>query len=168
LAEQVHVAQRIFRFLLVSACLLALAGCSSAAKPPVQLRSAKPTIITATIDAAATVNPDANGRPSPIVMRMFELRSIAAFNNADFFSLWDREREVLSSEVTSRDEFHLRPGDQKKLERTLQPETRYVGVIAAFRDLDRSSWRATTSIVSEQTQPITIRLDARSISISGN
>ncbi|MGB7990462.1 MAG: type VI secretion system lipoprotein TssJ, partial [Candidatus Methylophosphatis roskildensis] len=70
--------------LLALACLSAAASCSSAPKIP--FLSPKPTVITATIDAAATVNPDANGRPSPIVMRMFELRSIAAFNNADFFS----------------------------------------------------------------------------------
>lgn len=165
MAEQANVARRFFRYLLVLAALSALAGCSSAAKVPVF--SPKPTIITATVDAAATVNPDANGRPSPVVMRMFELRSIAAFNNADFFSLWDREREVLSAEMTGRDEFQLRPGDQKKFERILQPETRYVGVIAAFRDLDRAGWRASAPIVVNQKQPINIRLDARSISVSG-
>ncbi|MBK6972080.1 MAG: type VI secretion system lipoprotein TssJ [Sterolibacteriaceae bacterium] len=165
MAERSYVARRCVRLLLVLASLSAAAGCSSAPKVP--FFSPKPTIITATIDAAATVNPDANGRPSPIVMRMFELRSIAAFNNADFFSLWDREREVLSAEMTARDEFQLRPGDQKKFERTLQPETRYVGVIAAFRDLDRAGWRATAPIIVNQNQPINIRLDARSVSVAG-
>ena len=95
------------------------------------------------------VNPDAKGRASPIVVRVFELKSISAFNSADFFSLWDRERETLSAEMIGRDEFQLRPGEQKKFERTLQPDTRYVGVIAAFRDLERANWRGTASIVRQ-------------------
>lgn len=164
MAEQRFIGRRFLGLLLVSTFLTLLPGCASAppAPPP-----PKPTIITTTIDATAGVNPDAKGRASPIVVRLFELKSISAFNSADFFSLWDRERDTLSAEMTGRDEFQLHPGEQKKLERTLQPDTRYVGVIAAFRDLERANWRSTASIVPHQKQPFTIKLDARSISISG-
>ena len=161
MADERFIGRRFPGLLLVSTFLTLLAGCASAPPPP------KPTIITTTIDATAGVNPDAKGRASPIVVRLFELKSISAFNSTDFFTLWDREREVLSADMTGRDEFQLHPGEQKKLERTLQPDTRYVGVIAAFRDLERSNWRGTASIVPQQKQPIAIKLDARSISISG-
>jgi type VI secretion system protein VasD len=161
LAEQRFIGRRLPGLLLVSTLLILLSGCASAPPPP------KPTIITTTIDATAGVNPDAKGRASPIVVRLFELKSIAAFNTADFFSLWDRERETLSAEMIGRDEFQLRPGEQKMLERTLQPDTRYIAVIAAFRDLERANWRGTVSVVLNQKQPIGIRLDARSVSISG-
>ena len=165
MAEQMRVARRYSRLPLVLAGLSLLAGCSS--KPPPPPPPPKPTIITATVDASAAVNPDAKGRASPIVVRLFELKSIAAFNSADFFSLWDRERETLSENMIGRDEFQLRPGEQKSFERTLQPDTRYVGVIAAFRDLERSSWRSTVAIVAHQTQPVAVKLDARSVTISG-
>lgn len=161
MAELRFFGRRVARWLLVSVVVALLAGCASAPPPP------KPTIITATLDATAGVNPDAKGRASPIVVRVFELKSVAAFNNADFFSLWDRERETLSAEMLGRDEFQLRPGEQKKFERTLQPDTRYVGVIAAFRDLERSNWRSSSAILLNQKQPVGIMLGAREVSVSG-
>lgn len=158
MADQKRAAQPLLRFLFLSVLITLLAGCSS---------TPKPTIINATVDATAAVNPDSKGRASPIVLRVFELRSTAAFDSADFFSLWDREREALANELITRDEFQLRPGEQKKLERTLQPETRYLGVVAAFRDLERAIWRSTLAVVPHKKQPVTIRLDARSVAISG-
>lgn len=161
LAAKMFIGWRYRGLPLAVAIFCALAGCASAPPPP------KPTIITATIEATAAVNPDAKGRASPIVLRWFELKSVAAFNSADFFSLWDREREILASETMARDELQLRPGEQRRFERTLQPDTQHIGVIAAFRDLERSSWRSSAAIVAHQKQPITIRLDARSVSITG-
>lgn len=162
MAEHRFFGRRVSGLPLVALVLALLAGCASAPPPP-----PKPTVISATLDATAGVNPDAKGRASPIVVRVFELKSVAAFNNADFFSLWDRERETLSAEMVGRDEFQLRPGEQKKFERTLQPDTRYVAVIAAFRDLERSNWRSSTAIVLNQKQPVGILLGAREVSISG-
>lgn len=162
MAAQRFVARHYLRLLLVSTSVALLVGCASAPKPT------PPTVIVATVDATAAVNPDLKGRASPIVVRVFELKSISAFNGADFFSLWDRERETLSADMIGRDEFQLRPGEQKKFDRTLQPDTRYIGVIAAYRDLERSNWRGTVSVVLQQKQPIAVKLDARSVAISGN
>ncbi len=162
MAELRFFGRRVAGWLLVSVAVALLAGCASAPPPP-----PKPTIISATLDATSGVNPDAKGRASPIVVRVFELKSVAAFNNADFFSLWDRERETLSAEMLGRDEFQLRPGEQKKFERTLQPDTRYIGVIAAFRDLERSNWRSSSAILLNQKQPVGIMLGAREVSVSG-
>jgi type VI secretion system VasD/TssJ family lipoprotein len=39
------------------------------------------------------LNPDLNGRPSPIVVRLFELKHPVTFENADFFSLYERAKE---------------------------------------------------------------------------
>ncbi len=113
------------------------------------------------------MNPDSKGRASPIVVRLFELRATSGFDSADFFSLWDRERDAMGNDLVTRDEFQLRPGEQKKLERTLQPDTRFIGVVAAFRDLERSTWRSTVAVVPQKKQPVTIKIDTRSIAISG-
>src|ERR1700680_2089380 len=116
------------------AILLGLSACASPPPPP------KPTTITAALDAHANVNPDARGRPSPVVVRFYELKSLAAFDAADFFSMFDRDKETLGAELVAREEFNLRPGEKRPLARTLQLDTRYIGVVAAFRDLERSQW----------------------------
>ena len=84
----------------------AVAGCGTA--PPA------PTAIRADIVATADVNPDARGRPSPVVVKVFELKSLAAFETADFFSLFDKDKETLGGELLARDEFSLIPGDKRR------------------------------------------------------
>lgn len=95
-----------------------------------------------TLAASADVNPDANGRPSPVVVRIYQLRADGAFNGADFFALFDDDQKVLGAELISRDEFTLAPTDSRTIDVTVSGQTRYVGAIAAFRDIRNSQWRS--------------------------
>lgn len=135
--------------------LVALAGCSSS-----------PAIVKGGVSTDSSLNPDSQGRASPVVIRLFELRSVAAFDSADFPSLYERESEALGADLVARDEMILQPGEQKKLERTLQADTKFVGVIAAFRDLDRAQWRASMAIKPEKKNKFFIKLEGNSLSLS--
>jgi type VI secretion system protein VasD len=140
--------------------MLLLSGCAGAPKPP------PPTVIELTLEVAADANPDARGRASPIIVRLLELKSLAAFDSADFFSLFEKDQATLGSELVAREEFQFQPKDTRKLQRTLQSDTRHVAVIAAFRDLERAKWRAAIAVPLHKTTPVVVRVDARSISIS--
>ncbi|MCB1945044.1 MAG: type VI secretion system lipoprotein TssJ, partial [Thauera sp.] len=72
---------------------------------------------------------------------------------------------TLGADLVARDELQLRPGETRTLQRTLQPDTREIGVVAAFRDLERAQWRATHVVVPNQTQAVTIQLEARAVRI---
>src|SRR5262245_16244842 len=144
---------RVFAAMLVVG--IALAGCAS-----------RPAVIQANIVAGTDVNPDARGRPSPIMVKVFELKSLAAFDTADFFSLFEKDKETLGSELVGRDELTLIPGERKALAREMKPETRYVGVVAAFRDLERATWRAAFSVPPKKTTKIIVQLDSRKVSIA--
>lgn len=135
--------------LLVSAC---------ASRPP-------PTMLRIALVAGAGVNPDMNGRASPIVVKLYELKSLAAFNGADFFSLFEKDKEALGTELVAREDLQLHPAENRTIERKIQSETRYFGAVAAFRDLDRARWRAAAAVPEHKTTPVTIRIEARSISI---
>ena len=138
-------------------CGMLVMACASPPKPP------PPTIVQASVEALANVNPDVRGRPSPVVVKFYELKSLAVFDSADFFSLFERDREILGADLVAREEFQLVPGGRRTFERTLQPDTRYLGVVAAFRDLERSVWRAAVPVVPNQTVPLAIKLDAQKV-----
>jgi type VI secretion system protein VasD len=142
----------------VAACGILVAACAAPPKPP-----PPPTIIQAKVTALPAVNPDAHGRPSPIVVKFFELKSLAVFDSADFFSLFDRERETLGAELVAREEFQLAPGAMRQFERTLPADTRYLGVVAAYRDLERSVWRAAVPVTPNQTVSLAITLEAKKV-----
>jgi type VI secretion system protein VasD len=144
---------------VATAVLLAACGGPPPKKPPV--------LMQATLAVAADVNPDAAGRASPVVVRLFELKNLDAFGSADFFALSERGKETLGAELLATDEIVLRPGEQRRLERPLHDDTRFVAVVAAFRDLDRARWRASVPVRPPGPMPVTIHLGRRDISIAG-
>jgi type VI secretion system protein VasD len=120
-------------FLVSVACLVA---CKSA--PP------KPPIVKLSITAAADVNPDAQNRASPVVVRVYQLKDDAAFKDADFFALYDKEQATLAAALGSRQEFELAPGEHRLIDFEVALDTRFIGVAAAYRDLRNAEWRAQT------------------------
>ena len=145
--------------------MVVVIGFAACASPPPPPPPPKPTIIQVAVDAQANVNPDSRGRPSPVVVRFYELKSLATFNDADFFSIYERDKETLGTDMLAREEFQLMPGDKRQFQRPTQPDTRYVGVVAAFRDLERAQWRATQVVPLHQTTPMVIKLDGSRVSL---
>lgn len=109
-----------------------------------------------TIAASADVNPDASGRPSPVVVRVYQLRTDAAFSTAEFFALFDEEQKVLGQELISRDEFMIGPTEKRTIDISLAGETRFVGAVAAFRDIRNAQWR---SIVAAPGGGLTVAIE---------
>ncbi|MBX8488612.1 type VI secretion system lipoprotein TssJ [Pseudomonas cichorii] len=120
--------------------LVLLAGCSTLS-PYSHL-----TKLNLKLTASDRLNPDLNGRPSPIVVRLFELKHPVAFENADFFSLYERAKESLSPDMVTSEELELRPGETVDLKLTVGEGSRYVGVLAAYRDLPETRWRYTLQV----------------------
>jgi type VI secretion system protein VasD len=147
---------RFLRLLAVCGTLsLALTG-GCASKPP---------LLKGAIKTEAVTNPDVTGRASPVVVRVYELKSLALFNTADFFSLFEKERETLGTELVGREEYDLRPAETRPYQRQLQPDTRFIGVVAAFRDLEKSSWRASVAVPQKSSATLTIGIDAKAVTV---
>jgi len=138
-----------------AALCLVMAGCGT-----------KPTLLRADLQAAADVNPDGNGRASPIVVRLYELKTPSGFDSADFFSLWDKDAATLGPDMAARDEYLMKPGEQRKIERSPQSGVTFIGVVAAFRDIERARWRATVPVPANQTTDVVIKLEPRSIAMT--
>jgi type VI secretion system protein VasD len=125
---------RFARSVLVSV-MFALAACATGSSD----RTAR---VRTHLSAAADVNPDAANRASPLVVRVFELRGDAEFTGADFFALYERERETLGASLITREEYVLRPGEKREVKLPMAEGTRFLAAIAAYRDIRAARWRA--------------------------
>lgn len=114
-----------------------------AALPPITIAAPPETKTKSalTLAASADTNPDASGRPSPVVVRVYQLKTDAAFKGAEFFALYDDDQKVLGQELISRDEFVLAPSEKKTIDVAVARDTRFVGALAAFRDIRNAQWR---------------------------
>tara|TARA_R110001599_G_scaffold57631_12_gene158710 strand:- start:10077 stop:10580 length:504 start_codon:yes stop_codon:yes gene_type:complete len=138
-------------------CLLALAGCSTLS-PYSDL-----TKLDLTLEGSAELNPDLSGRPSPIVLRLMALKHPVAFENSDFFSLYQRPREALAPDLLTVEELELRPGEIRELKLSVEEGTRYVGVVAAYRNLPETSWRFVIPVEEQEATQIALSLDDKGI-----
>ena len=144
---------------LCAAMAVALAGCASAPKPT--------QVTGGSIEGAAQLNPSVTKRPSPLVLRVYELKNATAFNSADFVALFERDKTELAADIVSRDEITLQPGEARQLPaKTLSPDVKFIAVMGAFRDLERAQWRSVAPVLPNQKQRITVRADATTVSVA--
>lgn len=134
------MSRRSICFFTLLTALVLLTGCSTLSP------YSKVTKLDLKLTASDQLNPDLNGRPSPIVVRLFELKHPVAFENADFFSLYERARESLAPDMVATEELELRPGETVELKLRVEEGSRYVGVLAAYRDLSDTQWRYTLQV----------------------
>ncbi len=126
-----------------------LAACAGAPSPP------PPTIVKLTLAASADVNPSASGQASPIALRVYQLGSAAGFNNAEFFPLYNDDAAALKTDLIKREDFLLAPG-QTRLD-TIMPndQVKAIGILAAYRDFQHTTWRGTVDVVPHQSSAVT-------------
>jgi type VI secretion system protein VasD len=149
---------------LLSVCVL-LTACGSSQPKPDKARM--------TFVAQPIVNPDIKGRPSPIVVRVYQLKNDDKYTGADFFALFDDDQKVLGPDLVGRDEVELTPGESREVQFAVSPDAKFVGVLAAFRDIRNSRWRAIKrapkkgllSLVRKDAITITIGRDAVDLTI---
>jgi type VI secretion system protein VasD len=93
------------------------------------------------IQATSSVNPDEGGKAAPIKVRVYELKDPASFGEADFFGLNANDKSILGADLLAKDEYILRPGESRTIERKSNPQTTALGILAGYRDLAGSTWR---------------------------
>jgi type VI secretion system protein VasD len=121
--------------------------------------------VAISIVASGKINPSGSGRPSPVVVRLYDLKTPTAFANADFISLFEQDKTVLADDLIARDEFTMQPGEKKIINKVLSPQTRVIGLVAAFRDIERAQWRGIATVAPGKDNSLSIELDDVSVRI---
>ncbi|MGD8908945.1 MAG: type VI secretion system lipoprotein TssJ [Chromatiales bacterium] len=144
---------RYLALIVVLLLLKLMTGCSSV------------STIEARLHAHEALNPDINGRPSPLAVRFYELKSLSVFNTADFFNLFEQDVALLGDELQMRDEFAFQPGETKRLQRDLRIDTRYLGIVGAYRDIENARWRHSVEVEPGEDLELVIEFGAKGIDI---
>jgi type VI secretion system protein VasD len=146
----------VFTALLI---MLLLNGCMT--------KEIQPTYLTTIFQASYELNPNSDGKPSPIIVRLYELKKEALFQDSDFFALYDGDLTILAADLISRNELEFRPGEERTIKYELDPATRFIALIAAYRDLDSAEWRVSTKVTQQMTNTFVINLERAKITLSG-
>lgn len=133
-------------------CALAAAGCPK-----------QPARISMVLVGGADLNPDQNGQPLSVVVRVYQLKDKGRLESADYNAILKSERETLSDDFIERQERVVQPGTQEMLEISAGPTARYIGIVALFRNPVGDTWRKILPVTQGKTQKVSLTLRAQTL-----
>ncbi|WP_245825482.1 type VI secretion system lipoprotein TssJ [Pseudocolwellia agarivorans] len=116
-----------------------------------------------TFNVSEDINPDKSGRASPVVVKVFELSSRTIFDTQDFFTLYESPEKILGPDLLKKDELELQPEQLKEHKMVLNKNTRYIGFVVAYRNIDGSRWRAVVEADPTGYKNITLNIEKLAI-----
>ena len=152
--QQANLAPHLRLFVTLAAIFL-ITACNPRAIPTVIFPArpetensapAKQTAITKTISirASETANPDLQGRPSPLQVRIFLHSDPAQIESASFEQLF--EFGNLTSISDPLFVKILKPGSEERFDISIEPQHKVLAIAAAYRDIGRAKWLHTIAI----------------------
>jgi type VI secretion system protein VasD len=150
-----------------AAALQGLAACGGIKViPPPPPPPPKPTIVDVELKAQDNLNPDTRGRPSPLLVRLYELATPAGFEALPFDALQADDTAGLKPDLIDKREQVIAPGSTTAIGLKPEDKVKFIGVFASFRDLERAKWRAVVPVKGNVTQRVELLFDERNIASS--
>lgn len=124
------------------------------------------TQLALSVMASPQLNLNQDQQPSPVVVRIYDLKSTDTFSSAAFFDLYDDDVVKLGGDLLGRKEIAIQPGKTVSFDREASPDMKAIGVLAAFRVIGTSGWRAWTPVDSGDKNTVVITLDPNTVAVS--
>ena len=120
------------------------------------------------IHSAQYLNPDVNGRASPVVLIIFQLKNQSTFKGAYYSALAGNSEQVLGGDLLDKNIVEIRPNTHMHISQSLTTDTKYIGVIASYRNIDKATWRKVVVINNgkKKTTKIDIDLASEALNVS--
>jgi len=96
----------------------------------------------------ADINPDDTNTPSPLFIRMYELKSKKMFKNADFLDLFERDKATLGADMITKQRLRrIKPGEDREEHFVLDKKTRFIGLYGEFLQYKNSGFKLIVPVV---------------------
>lgn len=116
----------------------------------------------------ADINPDEFGKPSPVFIRMYELKDRKMISKADFISLYERDKEVLGADMLASHKLRrFTPGETRSEQFVVDKEANYVALYAEFLEFNQSKFKVVIPVVANNVfrNSVTVRVTGNKLII---
>lgn len=140
--------------------LICVSGCSWFAERPPE---PKDPHLTLTLQASLDINRNLYGRPSPVVVRVFQLANKQAFQRATLSHLSVDPEQTLRADFLGVEVFLLRPGERYRYHFIPDQGMRNIGVIVEYRSIDEARWRIVSTVDQGKTPEVFVSIGRNSV-----
>jgi len=155
-----YLTKPVYLLLYLTLLIVALTSCSATKK-----MFGLTNNIDISIRTTKDVNLDAQGNPSPIVVRLYELSTAVEFRKADYAALFNDEQATLGKDLLRRDEYEIKPEQTRIIARKAKENTKYLGLLAAYHNTTNIKWRAVISLNSSGNADMKLLLEKSGITV---
>jgi len=136
----------IYRVLLGTTLVVAVGGLASACTstpPPVKTpEKCKLQIINMTILASNRLNPTEFGEPRPVQLRIYQVKSDARFNFAEFDEIWKNDQKTLGEDYVAMQQLSIYPDSRTDVKFERDESALNIVAAALFRNPSGRTWWA--------------------------
>jgi type VI secretion system protein VasD len=113
--------------------LLCLVSCTAPAT--------KKNSLSLTLIASSDLNPDINGRASPLSLTIYQLKNSSSFKKSDYMSLAENGKSILGRDLIAINTLTIRPGQTLQIDYSIGEGEGAFGIVAGYRVIDSSGWQ---------------------------
>jgi type VI secretion system protein VasD len=117
-------------------------ACSSSPQPIVvnPPKTCTLQIVGMTIMASPKINPEVDGNPRPVQLRLYQLKTDTRLLNASFQQIWKDDKETLKDDLVKVDEMTVYPDTRTEVKFERDPAALFVVGVALFRNPKGRNW----------------------------
>lgn len=117
------------------------AGCTTVNVPAQDPKPCDVQTVTLDLLAADNINPNENGNPRPVVVRLYQLKNDTRLLNASYDDVLLRDKEVLAEDIMKADEVEVFPNDHVQVKFERIKEAAFLAGVALFHGPKGQSWK---------------------------
>ncbi|WP_404389756.1 type VI secretion system lipoprotein TssJ [Pseudoalteromonas phenolica] len=118
---------KLFKVLLLTS-IFTLSGCLT-------------TKVNLDVTSSDNLNLNKFDEPLPVVLKVYQLTDIQAFNNATYEQLWKADKSVLANSLVTVEEKTINPSQITNISFEQSEQAKYIAMVALFRDIEGGKWR---------------------------
>ncbi len=132
-----------------------IGACSAPApEPKVAKKETCPPVATSiALSASDRSNATPEGTGRPVQVRVYQLHSDTKLRGATFEEIWQKDKEVLSTDLKSVAEYAVFPGKLQEIPVARNPSANFLGLVALFREPKGTDWYVTYELTSPPQSP---------------
>lgn len=152
---------QFFKFILLSILVVSITGCALT-RETLDLT----TDINLEFSVSSMVNPDSDGRSSPIVVNLLYLRDNRQFEQEDFIALLESPEDRLGKDLIETIRLkEFIPSEEREVFYILPEGVKYVGIVAEFIQYQDAVGTLILPIEGHSANDYTIILEKDTVSI---
>lgn len=146
---------RVCRPFAAAVAMLPLAGCFLWGS-----HDSTPAPIEVALQASDQLNPDEQGASLPTMVLLYQLKSAAKIETADFEDVYRRAKESLGEDLLQADEVEIAPGQSQTKTLARDKAAKALAVVAVVRRPAGPGWRSIVPLpVADERVRLTFRLE---------